>query len=67
MREKQLISVVVLNWNGIKVLNQCLSSLRTQTYTPLEIIVVDNTFFGGWGLRVCAEKAGACQSSRRTL
>ena len=42
MREKQLISVVVLNWNGIKVLSQCLSSLRTQTYTPLEIIVVDN-------------------------
>jgi len=42
MREKQLISVVVLNWNGIKVLNQCLSSLRTQTYTPLEITVVDN-------------------------
>jgi GT2 family glycosyltransferase len=43
MREKQLISVVVLNWNGIKVLNQCLGSLRTQTYTPLEIIVVDNS------------------------
>jgi GT2 family glycosyltransferase len=42
MGEKHLISVVVLNWNGIKVLNQCLSSLRTQTYTPLEIIVVDN-------------------------
>ena len=42
MREKELISVVVLNWNGIKVLNQCLSSLRTQTYTPFEIIVVDN-------------------------
>src|SRR3972149_4098755 len=42
MREKQLISVVVLNWNGIKVLNQCLSSLETQTYTPLEIVVVDN-------------------------
>ncbi len=42
MGEKHLVSVVVLNWNGIKVLNQCLGSLRTQTYTPLEIIVVDN-------------------------
>jgi GT2 family glycosyltransferase len=37
-----LISVVVLNWNGINVLEQCLGSLRTQTYTPLEIIVADN-------------------------
>ena len=42
MGEKHLVSVVVLNWNGIRVLNQCLGSLRTQTYTPLEIIVVDN-------------------------
>ena len=42
MGEKHLVSVIVLNWNGIKVLNQCLGSLRTQTYTPLEIIVVDN-------------------------
>jgi GT2 family glycosyltransferase len=42
MGENHLISVVVLNWNGVKVLNPCLSSLRTQTYTPLEIIVVDN-------------------------
>lgn len=42
MGEKELISVVLLNWNGIKVLEQCLSSLQAQTCGSLEIIVVDN-------------------------
>jgi GT2 family glycosyltransferase len=42
MEKGPLISVVVLNWNGSKVLRQCLDSLRAQTYTPVEIIVVDN-------------------------
>jgi GT2 family glycosyltransferase len=42
MEKDPLISVVVLNWNGSKVLKQCLDSLRAQTYTPVEIIVVDN-------------------------
>ena len=42
-----LISVVILNWNGIKVLEQCLSSLKGQTYVPLEIIVVDNASTDG--------------------
>jgi len=42
MEKNSLISVVVLNWNGIKVLDQCLGSLVGQTYNPLEIIVVDN-------------------------
>lgn len=37
-----LVSVIVLNWNGIKVLEECLRSLEKQIYTPVEIIVVDN-------------------------
>jgi GT2 family glycosyltransferase len=41
-RDSSLISVVVLNWNGSQVLDQCLKSLYDQTYRPLEILVVDN-------------------------
>jgi len=47
MDENPLISVVVLNWNGIKVLELCLNSLKSQTYRPLEIIVVDNASTDG--------------------
>jgi GT2 family glycosyltransferase len=37
-----LISVVVLNWNGGHMVQECLMSLQSQSYKPLEIIVVDN-------------------------
>lgn len=37
-----LVTLLVLNWNGEDILEQCLSSLKESTYTPLEIIVVDN-------------------------
>lgn len=47
MNENPLISVVVLNWNGMKVLGICLSSLKNQTYHPLEIVVVDNASTDG--------------------
>jgi GT2 family glycosyltransferase len=40
--ETPLISVVVLNWNGIQTIEKCLNSLYEQTYKPLEILVVDN-------------------------
>ncbi len=42
-----LISVVVLNWNGLQVLDNCLKSLYAQTYRPLEMIVVDNASTDG--------------------
>ena len=42
-----LISVVVLNWNGLQVLDDCLRSLHNQTYRPIEIIVVDNASTDG--------------------
>ena len=42
-----LISVVVLNWNGSRVVEECLKSLQAQTYNPLEIIVVDNASTDG--------------------
>lgn len=37
-----LISVVILNWNGHQTIERCLKSLYEQTYSNLEIIVVDN-------------------------
>jgi hypothetical protein len=37
-----MISVVVLNFNGKRYLEKCLSSLATQTHKDFEVIVVDN-------------------------
>lgn len=36
------ISVVIVNWNGKKVLNRCLTSLSNQSFKDFEIIVIDN-------------------------
>ena len=35
-------SVIVLNWNGRPLLEECLSSIRSQTFRDFETIVVDN-------------------------
>lgn len=37
-----LVSVIIVNWNGKKWLNNCISSLNKQTYKNIEIIMVDN-------------------------
>lgn len=37
-----LVSVVVVNWNGMNYLAECLESVALQTYAPKELIVVDN-------------------------
>jgi GT2 family glycosyltransferase/polysaccharide pyruvyl transferase WcaK-like protein len=39
---KPLVSVIILNWNGKKWLERCLESLLHQTYSRLEVILVDN-------------------------
>ena len=39
---RALVSVVVPNYNGEAVLSECLASLRSQTYEPLQVIVVDD-------------------------
>jgi GT2 family glycosyltransferase len=39
---KPLVSIVILNWNGKEHLAGCLDSVVQTTYTPLEIILVDN-------------------------
>ena len=37
-----LASIIVVNWNGIGCIRDCIQSARRQTYTPVELIVVDN-------------------------
>ncbi len=36
------VSVIVLNWNGLHYLRDCLPSLMAQTYSKFEIILADN-------------------------
>ena len=36
------VSVVVVNWNGVTYLPDCLGSIARQSYPSLEIVVVDN-------------------------
>jgi GT2 family glycosyltransferase len=45
--DSSLISVVVLNWNGGRIVERCLMSIRDQNYHPLEIVVVDNASTDG--------------------
>lgn len=39
---KGLVSIIIVNWNGLKWLKMCLPSLTRQKYKPVEIILVDN-------------------------
>ncbi len=42
MEGKPAVSAIIVNWNGAQHLRVCLPSLLSQTFTSLEIIVVDN-------------------------
>ncbi|RII31698.1 MAG: glycosyltransferase family 2 protein [Geobacter sp.] len=35
-------SIIIVNWNGIKYLPECLEAVMRQTFTDFEVIVVDN-------------------------
>ena len=37
-----LISIIVVNWNGLAFLDECFESLSTQTWQNKEFILVDN-------------------------
>ena len=41
-KPKPLISVIIVNWNGRRYLEDCLGSLSKSTYRKTEIIFVDN-------------------------
>ena len=40
--DKPLVSVVIVNWNGEAILQECLFSLFTQDYRNIQVIVLDN-------------------------
>ena len=40
--ENPLVSIIIVNWNGIQWLKSCLKSLENQTYKNYEIIFIDN-------------------------
>ncbi len=37
-----IVSIIILNWNGFQHLNECLTSLKKQTFKNFECIMVDN-------------------------
>lgn len=39
---KPLVAVIILNWNGDKILPRCLDAVTNQTFQDYEVIVVDN-------------------------
>lgn len=41
------VSVIIVNWNGEALLQECLESLRRQTYRHFEVILVDNASTDG--------------------
>lgn len=44
---RDIVSVIVLVWNGRRFLDACLSSVLAQTYPAVELIVVDNASTDG--------------------
>ena len=36
------VSIVILNWNGNKYLSDCIGSIKKQTYSKIDLIIVDN-------------------------
>lgn len=42
MPSSPLVSIITVNWNGIKFFNDCLSSLSRLDYPSWELIIVDN-------------------------
>lgn len=38
----ELVTVVIVNWNGKRFLKECLEALRNQTFQNFSVIVVDN-------------------------
>ena len=62
-----LVSILIVNWNGAEVLPECLESLLALNYKPVEIVIVDNgstddsvkiirRICGGRAKVVCLEK-----------
>jgi len=42
VKPEPLVSIIIVNWNGGKILSSCLRSLKKMTYRNWELILVDN-------------------------
>ncbi len=42
MKQRDLVSIIIVNWNGKQWLRVCMASLMAQEYTNIEVIIVDN-------------------------
>ncbi len=40
--QDRLVNIVIPNWNGLRFLPTCLASIKQQTYSSLQLTVVDN-------------------------
>lgn len=47
MINESLVSIIVVNWNGLDILRECLNSLNEINYKRWELIVVDNGSIDG--------------------
>ena len=47
MSDNPLVSIVIINWNGIRFIDRCIKSVLSSTYKNIEIIVVDNASTDG--------------------
>ena len=45
--EGELVSIIIVSFNSLKWLQACLCSILSQTYSPLEVIIVDNVSTDG--------------------
>jgi GT2 family glycosyltransferase len=62
--DEPLISTIVVNWNGLSFIDECLASLERQTWENKEFILVDNGSTDGSAdcLRVWAEQTPNARS-----
>ena len=51
------VSIIVLNWNGLKDTIECLESLKKITYPNYKVILVDNASSGD-DVKVLRERFG---------
>lgn len=43
----KLVSINIVNWNGLKLIGDCIESIKSQTYENIEINIVDNNSTDG--------------------
>lgn len=43
----KLVSVNIVNWNGLNFLSNCIESIKLQTYKNIEINIIDNNSTDG--------------------